>query len=89
MQELKMNDHQHRRLLANWAAARLEEDPNFGPKIIFSDEAHFWMNGYVNNQNCRIWDDTNPYEVHQVTMYLQKFTACCGFCAGGVIGPYF
>lgn len=24
------------------------------------------MNGYVNKQNYRIWDDTNPYEVHQI-----------------------
>ena len=25
-------------------------------KIIFSDEAHFDDGGYVNKQNCRIWD---------------------------------
>ena len=24
-------------------------------KIIFSDEAHFDLGGYVNKQNCRIW----------------------------------
>ncbi|GFW13056.1 putative transposable element [Trichonephila clavipes] len=24
-------------------------------RILFSDEAHFWLNGYVNKQNCRIW----------------------------------
>ena len=24
-------------------------------KIIFSDEAHFDLGGYVNQQNCRIW----------------------------------
>ena len=24
-------------------------------KIIFSDEAHFDLVGYVNKQNCRIW----------------------------------
>ena len=24
-------------------------------KIIFSDEAHFDLGGYVNYQNCRIW----------------------------------
>lgn len=27
------------------------ENHNFGRKIIFSDVAHFWMNGYVNKQN--------------------------------------
>ncbi|GFX52441.1 hypothetical protein TNCV_4324581 [Trichonephila clavipes] len=25
-----------------------------------SDEAHFWLNGYVNKQNCRIWSEANP-----------------------------
>lgn len=88
-QELKVNDHRQRRLFADWASERLEEDPNFGRKIIFSDEAHFWMNGYVNKQNCRIWDDANPHEVHQVAMHPQKVTVWCGFWAGGVIGPYF
>ncbi|XP_047530402.1 uncharacterized protein LOC125066384 [Vanessa atalanta] len=88
-QELKVNDHRQRRVFADWALEQLEVDADFGKKIIFSDEAHFWMNGYVNKQNCRIWDETNPHEVHQVAMHPQKVTVWCGFWAGGVIGPYF
>ncbi|GFV41523.1 hypothetical protein TNCV_3626751 [Trichonephila clavipes] len=30
------------------------------------DEAHFWLNGYVNKQNCRIWSEANP-QVHVET----------------------
>lgn len=45
-QEIKVNDQ--RRLFDDWASKRLEEDPNFDWKNIFSDEAHFLMNGYVN-----------------------------------------
>ncbi|GFX90947.1 uncharacterized protein TNCV_3167781 [Trichonephila clavipes] len=26
---------------------------DFHKRILFSDEAHFWLNGYVNKQNCR------------------------------------
>ncbi|GFT69838.1 uncharacterized protein TNCV_3914471 [Trichonephila clavipes] len=26
----------------------------------YNDEAHFWLNGYVNKQNCRIWSEANP-----------------------------
>lgn len=88
-QELKINDHRQRRLFADWVSERLEEDPNFGRKIVFSDKAHFWMNGFVNKQNCRIWNNTNPHEVQQVTMHPQKVTVWCGFWAGGIIGPYF
>ena len=35
-----------------WACDRLTKD--FAKKIIFSDEAHFDLGGYVNKQNCRI-----------------------------------
>ena len=42
------------------------------------------MNGYINKQNCPIWD-----EVHQVAMHSQKVAVWCGFWAGGVFGPYF
>ena len=30
-------------------------------KIIFSDEAHFDLGGYVNKQNARIWGTENPH----------------------------
>jgi len=40
---------------AQWAEQRLVEDEHFYWKIIFSDEVHFHL-GYVNKQNCRIWE---------------------------------
>ncbi|GFT14218.1 hypothetical protein TNCV_4591011 [Trichonephila clavipes] len=33
---------------------------DFHKRILFSDEAYFWLNGYVNKQNCRIWSEANP-----------------------------
>ena len=30
-------------------------------KIIFSDEPHFDVGGYINKQNCLIWGTVNPY----------------------------
>ncbi|GFW53342.1 transposable element Tc3 transposase [Trichonephila clavipes] len=33
---------------------------DFDKRILFSEEAHFWLNGYVNKQNCRIWSEANP-----------------------------
>ena len=46
---------------AKWTCDRLTEDADFGKKLTFSDEAHFNLGGYVNNQNCRIWDTENPH----------------------------
>jgi len=67
-----------------------EVNPNFAKQIIFSDgEAHFWMNGYVNKQNCRIWNDTNLREIHQLQMHPEKVIVWCEFWFGGIIGPYF
>ncbi|GFT43580.1 hypothetical protein TNCV_3133081 [Trichonephila clavipes] len=33
---------------------------DFHKRILFSDKAHFLLNGYVNKQNCRIWSKANP-----------------------------
>ncbi|GFX56145.1 uncharacterized protein TNCV_3062311 [Trichonephila clavipes] len=41
----------------------------FHKRILFSDEAHFWLNGYVNKQKCRIWSEANP----QVAIIINFF----------------
>jgi len=87
-QEFKINDHRQRRVFADWVLEQLKVNPNFAKQIIFSDEAHFWMNGYVNKQNCRIWNDINPREIHQLQMYPEKVTVWCGFWSGGIIGTF-
>lgn len=88
-QELKPNDHSLRRRFADWALEQLEVDVNFDKKIIFSDEAHFWLNGFVNKQNCRIWGESNPQQTQQLPMYPGKLTVWCGLWSGGIIGPFF
>lgn len=88
-QELKITDHRIRRAFAGWALNQLDEDDQFFKKIIFSDEAHFHLNGYVNKQNCRIWGSENPHALVQLPMHPLKVTVWCGLWNGGVIGPYF
>ncbi|GFT83458.1 transposable element Tc3 transposase [Trichonephila clavipes] len=36
------------------------------------DEAHFWLNGYVNKQNCRIWSEANPQEYAKTPLHPEK-----------------
>ena len=62
---------------------------NFSEKIIFSDEAHFQLDGCVNTQNCRIWGAENPRVIHEKPLHARRATVWCGFWAGGVIGPCF
>nr|XP_022921268.1 uncharacterized protein LOC111429559 [Onthophagus taurus] len=54
-QELKPPDHFKRRKLANWALHQIQADDDIHKKIIFLGEAHFWLDGFVNKQACRIW----------------------------------
>ncbi|GFT85425.1 uncharacterized protein TNCV_497801 [Trichonephila clavipes] len=53
------------------------------------DEAHFWLNGYVNKQNCRIWSEANPQVYVETPLYPEKLTVWSALWAGGIIGPYF
>ncbi|VVC38530.1 Protein of unknown function DUF4817 [Cinara cedri] len=43
--------------LSEWVLEKIEENPLFSTNILFSDEAHFWLNGYVNKQNFLIWTE--------------------------------
>lgn len=36
--------------------------------ILFSDEAHFHLNGHVNKQNWNYWSATNPKQKHQTPL---------------------
>ena len=53
---------------ARWAHGKLHYDIDFSEKIIFSNEVHFHLWGYVNKQNCRIWCSGNPHMVLQKPM---------------------
>ncbi|GFX93443.1 DUF4817 domain-containing protein [Trichonephila clavipes] len=53
-----------------------------------SDEAHFWLNGYINKQNCRIWSEANPQVYVETPLHPEKLTVWCVLRSGGIIGPY-
>lgn len=88
-QELKPGDLPQRRIFGEWALEMLAENPLFYRQIIFSDEANFWLNGYVNKQNCRIWADEQPQAIQELPMHPEKLNVWCGLWAGGIIGPFF
>ncbi|GFW20019.1 histone-lysine N-methyltransferase SETMAR [Trichonephila clavipes] len=82
------NDHQARRRFVEWAQNEIAVVPDFHKRILFSDEAHFWLNGYVNKQNCRIWSEANPQVYVETPLHPEKLTVWCALWAGG-IGPFF
>ncbi|GFS76600.1 putative DD41D transposase [Trichonephila clavipes] len=73
------NDHQARRRFIEWAQNEIAVVPDFHKRILFSDEAHFWLNGYVNKQNCRFWSEANPQVYVETPLHPEKL---CGALYG-------
>ncbi|GFW86020.1 uncharacterized protein TNCV_1968281 [Trichonephila clavipes] len=86
---IHQNDHQARRRFVEWAQNEIAVVPDFLKRILFSDEAHFWLNGYVDKQNCRIWSEANPQVYVETPLHPEKLTVWCALWAGGIIRPYF
>ncbi|GFT53999.1 hypothetical protein TNCV_153601 [Trichonephila clavipes] len=53
--------------------------------VLTCDEAHFWLNGYVNKQNCRIWSEANPQVYVETPLHPEKLTVWCALWAGGIL----
>ncbi|GFV89765.1 hypothetical protein TNCV_827571 [Trichonephila clavipes] len=49
------------------------------------DEAHFWLNGYVNKQNGRIWGEANPQVYVETPLQPENLTVWCALWAGGIL----
>ncbi|GFW49739.1 hypothetical protein TNCV_358421 [Trichonephila clavipes] len=82
---IHQNDHQARRRFVEWAQNEIAVVPDFHKRILFSDEAHFWLNGYVNKQNCRIWSEANPQVYVETPSHPEKLTVWCALWAGGIL----
>ncbi|GFU36674.1 hypothetical protein TNCV_3311681 [Trichonephila clavipes] len=82
---IHQNDHQARRRFVEWAQNEIAVVPDFHKRILFSDEAHFWLNGYVNKQNCRIWSQANPQVYVETPLHPEKLTVWCALWAGGIL----
>ncbi|GFX23613.1 hypothetical protein TNCV_3770861 [Trichonephila clavipes] len=82
---IHQNDHQARRRFVEWAQNEIAVVLDFHKRILFSDEAHFWLNGYVNKRNCRIWSEANPQVYIETPLHPEKLTVWCALWAGGIL----
>ncbi|GFS90809.1 DUF4817 domain-containing protein [Trichonephila clavipes] len=80
---IHQNDHRARRRFVELAQNEIAAVPDH-KRILFSDEAHFWLNGYVNKQNCRIWSEANPQVYVETPLHPEKLTVWCALWAGAV-----
>ncbi len=69
--------------------AYLDAHPSVLSLIWFSDEAHFWLEGYVNKHNCRIWASSNPGVFLTKNLHPKKITVWAALSEQWLIGPIF
>ncbi|GFU68677.1 uncharacterized protein TNCV_308921 [Trichonephila clavipes] len=72
LQELLPHDFETRHLFSLQFLARLEVDPEWPWNILWTDEAHFHLDGSVNTHNCRIWESDNLHSTLQVPLHSPK-----------------
>lgn len=87
VQELKENDYPQRLDFATQMQVLLHDEPDV--LIFMSDEAHFYLNGTVNQQNCRYWAQENPRQLHEKPLHSPRVTVWCAVSRQHVIGPFF
>ncbi|GFV73870.1 DUF4817 domain-containing protein [Trichonephila clavipes] len=76
---------EHILVFVEWAQNEIAVVPDFHKRILFSDEAHFWLNGYINKQNCPIWSEANPQVYVETLLHPEKLTVWCDLWAGGIL----
>ncbi|GFW35462.1 hypothetical protein TNCV_3070901 [Trichonephila clavipes] len=73
------------RRFVEWAQNEIAVVLDFHKRTLISDEHTFWLNGYVNKQNCRIWSKANPQVYVETPLHPEKLTVWCALWAGGML----
>ena len=87
--KLQVKDMEKRHLMCDWLAGKLERSPGWINNVWFSDEAHFHLNGSINNHNNIFWGSEPPKEITERQLKGPKVTAFVAYNARhGLLGPY-
>lgn len=85
MQHLKDTDIEARLRFADW----VKLNDGLIKHVWFSDEAHFYLNGQINKQNCRFWGKEKPDIYLEKPLHGDKVTVWAALSSDGIIGPFF
>ncbi|UYV65046.1 Transposase [Cordylochernes scorpioides] len=67
---------------------QIDIDENWLSNVLWTDDAHFSLNGEFNIQNSRIWATENPRIFTEMPLYQPRVTVLCGFTSF-IIGSFF
>lgn len=83
-QALTTHDIERRANFATIMQGSIENNLIRADQIIFTDEAHFWMGGYVNSQNYRHWGTSNPHYTVSKELHPAKVTVWAALSSVGI-----
>ncbi|KAE9543730.1 hypothetical protein AGLY_002126 [Aphis glycines] len=90
VQQLLPTDYERRITFVAHMMVRLEDQPNFLEKIMWTDEARFHNNGTVNHHNNHYWSDKNPHLLNKSNRQVRwGLNVWCGIMNDSLVGPYF
>lgn len=89
-QELTPADFQPRMDFCRWYRGRVEADPQFSRKILWTDEASFTRNGVLNLHNEHVWAQENPHASCESNFQHQwRVNVWAGIIGDRILGPIF
>jgi len=83
-QSLKHETLEKRKFFCQVLSSAIEAKDLDVDKIWFSDEAHFWLNGYVNKQNYRFWGTEQPFITQSKPLHSQRLTVWTAMSSRGI-----
>lgn len=90
VQKLSLAHIQSRLDYCNLMLGRLQGDPNFFKRIIWTDESTFSTAGVFNRKNTRLWASENPGKIAEIKVQgRQSLHLWCGVLQNQIIGPIF
>ena len=88
VQQLYPRDYQQRILYCQWFNEHLNNN-DLLDLTFFTDEAWFYLSGYVNSQNYRTWATENPYNFDEKDLHPLKIGIWIAISRRRIIGTIF
>lgn len=89
-QELLGDDAERRNIFCETMMDKINSGEILLNRILFTDEATFFIHGEVNSQNCRYWSRQNLHLYNATrTQQPQKVNVWAGLIGHQIVGPFF
>ena len=89
LQELSHNDNEKRLQICSRIKDMSQQRQIDINTLIFSDECHIYLQGFMNKPNYRMWSTQKPMELFEKPLHSQKVTIWCGLSSHRIYGPFF